>query len=238
MTTTVILDTVPSTTAVGTIVSKARLILIDPDGVRWSDSELVGWLSDAERATVMAIPSASSVVYTSPLIAGTRQTIPLKGYMLLSLKRNIAANELSAGRAIRVVSQELMDAFNPDWHTATADPVVQNYMFDPQDSKSFLVFPPNDGTGKVEMIYSVYPAPKSLLTELIEVADIYQTALLNYILSRAYQKDGDFTTGMALANNYLQLFTMALGATEQGSLGNNPNLGQGNFNPAAKGSAK
>ena len=228
----------PSLTTVGAIVAKARLILIDADGTRWTDTELISWVTDAERATVMAIPSAGAVVYVASLASGTRQSIPAAAYQLLSAKRNMASNGTTPGRAVRLANQELLDAFNPDWHSTTAEAVVQNYLFDPQDNKAFHVFPPNDGTGKLEIVYAVFPAVKTALTDVIDVADIYQPALINYVLYRAFQKDGDYTTGMSIAMNYLQLFITAIGATEQGSLSNNPNLGQGNFDPSAKGSAR
>lgn len=230
--------TTPSLTTVGAIVAKARLLLVDPDASRWPDTELISWVTDAERATVMAIPSAAATIYVLPLVSGSRQSMPGTAYQLLSAKRNMGANGTTPGRAVRIASQELMDAFSPDWHSTTPDPVVQNYMFDPEDNKSFHVFPPNDGTGKLEIVYALFPSAKANLTDIIDVADVYQPALLNYVLYRAFQKDGDYTTGMGIAMNYLQLFMTAVGATEQGSLGNNPNLALGNFDPATKGAAR
>lgn len=233
----VILDT-SSTTTIQSLIDKARLQLIDEDGTRWTDDELLSWLADGERAIVGMIPSASAVAVVKPLEIGTRQSLPEGGYQLLSVKRNMDDDEITPGRAVRIASREIMDAFNPAWHEDTTAATVQHYMFDPQDPRSFYVYPPNNGTGKLEIVYSVYPADKTSLDETIEVHDIYQTALLNYILYRAHQKDGDFAAGMAVAMNYLQLFMQSVGATEAGSLTNNPNLELGAFDPSTKGTSK
>ena len=221
------------------IIDRVRIQLIDNgDTYRWSDAELLKWLSDGQRTIVVAAPGNSSSTEIVPLVAGTKQNIPSDGNMLLYIVRNTNAAGTVAGRAIRIVSREILDAQNPDWHTATASATVQNYIFDPQEPTKYYVYPPNTGTGYVEMVYSHLPVDMTSLSDTLVVQDIYQTALFDYVMFRAHQKDSDFAAGQALASTYFQLFAAAIGQRDGGLLANNPNLQLGAPDPSTRGSAK
>jgi hypothetical protein len=127
------------------------------------------------------------------------------------------------GRAIRLVSKELMDGFNPDWHSDTAATVVKNYVYDPQDQTAFWVYPPSDGNGYLQVNYARMPVPCSSETDTIYVNDILQTAILDYVLYRACSKDAEYAPGLALAQGYWTAFNSALGAKAEAEKVNNPN---------------
>jgi hypothetical protein len=221
------------------IIDRARTQLIDTGAVkRWTDTELLQWLSDGQRSIVAIAPGASSTTGVQPLSAGTRQTIPADGYMLLNIIRNCDAVGTTPGRAVRVASRELIDDQDPDWHTSSTSATVRNYIFDPQEPKVFYVYPPNNGTGFVQMIYSVLPPEVAELTDEISVTELYQTPLVDYVLFRAYQKDSDFGTGSAQAQTYLQLFMSFMGQGEASQLAANPNLQLSPPDPTSKGTAK
>lgn len=221
------------TVIVSSIIDRVRAQLIDTGSVkRWTDDELINWVTDGERTIVAIAPSASSVNAATPLTAGTLQFIPSNGHMLLSVTRN------TGGRAVRVIGRELIDGFNPDWHTATASSTVQNYIFDPQQPRQFYVYPPNDGTGSLDIVYSVMPAERTALTDTLEVIDLYQTALVDYVMYRAHQKDSDFAAGASIAANYLQTFLAFMQQGEGSQMANNPNLALTPFSPDAKAAAK
>ena len=220
------------------IIDRVRKQLIDPDGTRWSDGELLKWLSDGQRTVVAMAASASSVTSIVPLDAGTKQSIPGDGHMLLTIVRNMGSDGTTPGRACRIVSREILDAQDPDWHDSTPSAVVQNYIFDPQQPLEFYVYPPNTGAGQVQMIYAVLPGEMTSLTDELVVQEIYQTALMDYVLFRAHQKDSDFAAGMTVAMNYLQLFMSYMGQGEKSQLENNPNLQLAAPNPATKGTAR
>lgn len=221
------------TVVVSSIIDRVRSQLIDTGTVkRWTDDELIKWVTDGERTVVAIAPGASSVNATVELIPGTLQFIPSNGHMLLSVTRN------TGGRAVRVIGRELIDGFNPDWHVATASSTVQNYIFDPQQPRQFYVYPPNDGTGSLDIVYSIMPAERTALTDTLEVIDLYQTALVDYVMYRAHQKDSDFAAGAGIAANYLQTFLAFMQQGEGSQLSNNPNLALTPFSPDAKGAAK
>ena len=82
-----------------TIIDRVRTQLIDEDAVRWTDAELLRWLSDGQRAVVAFSAGASSTTAVKAMVAGTRQSIPADGHMLLTIVRNLSADQVTAGRA-------------------------------------------------------------------------------------------------------------------------------------------
>lgn len=227
------------TIAASTIIDRARNQLIDTGTTkRWSDTELLNWLSDGQRALVALAPAASNTSVTVALVAGTKQTIPSDGHMLLSIMRNNVSGGGTPGKVVRLVSREIMDNYNADWHGGTQKAVVQNYIFDPQDPTHYYVYPPNTGAGYVDMVYSKVPAELTTLADTLSVQDVYQTALFDYVMFRAHQKDSDFAAGLTVAQSYLQSFLSSVGQGETGQLSNNPNLQLAQPDPSNRGSAK
>ena len=205
-----------------TIIDKASVQLIDLANVRWTRSELLAWLNDGMRQIVLIQPSASSTTVSKKLDAGTRQTLPTGGWLLLQMYRNMGTTGTTPGRAIRIVSRELLDNFNPNWHTAAAAAEVRNYIYDTQDQTAFYVYPPNTGTQYVELNYSAQPTNLTSESEVIPIFDIYQSALVDYILYRACSKDAEYAPGLQLAQGYLSTFVAAVGGKAQTEVSNDP----------------
>lgn len=221
------------------ILTKVRDLIVDTGTTqRWSDDELLLYLSDGQRTVVAMDPSSSSTTTVFTLATGTKQTLPATAHMLLSIVRNMAVDGVTPGKVVRVVSKELLDNFNLNWHNATAAAVVQNYVFDPQERTQFYVYPPNTGAGKVELRYAVMPAELTNPSDELGLPDIYQTPLTDYVMFRAHQKDSDFAAGQQVASAYLQLFMAFMGQENTGELANNPNLVMAPPSPASKGTAK
>lgn len=205
-----------------TIIDKASVQLIDLANIRWTRSELLAWLNDGMRQIVLIQPNASSTTVSKKLDAGTRQTLPTGGWLLLQMYRNMGTTGTTPGRAIRIVSRELLDNFNPNWHTATAAAEVRNYIYDTQDQTAFYVYPPNTGTQYVELNYSAQPTNLTSESEVIPIFDIYQSSLVDYILYRACSKDAEYAPGLQLAQGYLATFVAAVGGKAQTEVANDP----------------
>ena len=205
-----------------TIIDKASVQLIDLTNIRWTRTELLSWLNDGMRQIVLIQPSASSTTVSKKLDAGTRQSLPTGGWLLLQMYRNMGTSGTTPGRAIRIVSRELLDNFNPNWHTATAAAEVRNYIYDTQDQTAFYVYPPNTGTQYVELNYSAQPVDLTSETAVIPIFDIYQSALVDYILYRACSKDAEYAPGLQLSQGYLTTFAAAVGGKAQTEVSNDP----------------
>ena len=207
-----------------TIIDKAVVQLSDLSAVRWSRAELLDWINDAQRTIVLMAPNSTNYTTTVQMAAGTRQTIPSDGWVLLDVYRNMGTTGSIPGRAIRLVSKELLDGFNPDWHSDSPTTAVKNYLFDTQDQTAFWVYPPSDGTGRIQINYARLPVPCSTENDPIYVNDILQTAVLDYVLYRACSKDAEYAPGLELAAGYWASFTTALGLKGEAEKINNPNL--------------
>ncbi len=218
------------------IIDRAATILNDAGNVRWTQQELVRYLNDGQRDTVLLKPEACvknvSVVLTA---SSTRQTIPSDGIALMDVVRNMGAAGTTPGRAIKVVSRDSLD-INPDWHTVAADSVngVRHFTFDARDPKHFYVYPQAPATAwYVEEIYSANPVdlPYGLAdnanTGVISLDDIYANSLFEYVLFRAFSKNAEYAANITLAAAHYQAFSTSLGIKTQVDAARSPNAAIG-----------
>lgn len=205
-----------------TIIDKAAKQLLDLNSIKWTRAELLSWLNDGMRQIVLIQPTASSTTVSKRLSAGTRQTIPSDGWLLLQIYRNMGTTGDTPGRAIRIVSREVLDGFNPNWHAEIPKTEVKNYIYDVQDQLAFYVYPPNTGTQYIELNYSAQPANLTNETQPIPLFDVFQSALVDYILYRACGKNADYAPGVQLAQSYLATFTSAVQGKSQSESVNDP----------------
>lgn len=197
-------------TAASSIINRVRTQLIDTSAFappRFTDAELLQWLSDGQRTIVAAIPRSSQKLAVVPLVAGTRQSIPADGYMYLTAYRNMGASGATPGLVLVETQRTLMDTQYPTWHSQASVPAPSIVVFDPSDPKAFYVSPPSDGTGKVELSYSGNVVELVNTTDLLTVQDIWATPLFDYAMYRCCQKDSDYAPGQATGATYLASFT-------------------------------
>jgi len=64
-------------------------VLQDVEHVRWEVSELLMWINDAARETILRRPAARAVPLVAVLLPGTRQELPERGVELLDVVRNV-----------------------------------------------------------------------------------------------------------------------------------------------------
>jgi hypothetical protein len=212
------------TVLVNAILARASALLQDGSHIRWPLAELLDWLNDGQRDVVLHKPNAYVLNTALHLVAGTRQSLPLDGVQLLDIVRNVP------GLAVRLVLREILDAQLPNWHGENAASLVKHYCYADRDLKHFYVYPPNTGTGVVELIYSAAP-PDAAQGGVIAVDDIYQSVLLDYILYRAYSKDTEYTADPARAASHYTAFANALGGKLKMEIGASPNTtAEGNPN--------
>ena len=220
------------------IINKAAIQLTDIANIRWTRAELLSWLNDGMRQIVVIQPSASSTTVVVKLIAGTRQYIPADGWLLLTVYRNMGTTGATPGRAVRIVSREILDGFNPNWHADTPKAEVRNFLYTNQDQLAFYVYPPNTGTQYVELNYSSQPADLTSESQVIPIFDVFQSALVDYIMYRACSKDAEYAPGLALAQGYLATFTAAVQVKTESEVTNDPSQALNPRNPAARGTAQ
>ena len=205
------------------LVTKASTLLNDVSNTRWSQTQLLGWMSDAQRIVAIQIPGASNKSVSMQLVAGTRQQIPSDGWILSDVFRNMGMDGNTPGRAIRLISRNVMDSTNPTWHSDPTSTTVINYLYDPNDQTYFWVYPPSPGGNYVQVNY-VYITPEvTSLTTTLNVSDVLEPVILDYMMYRAMMVDAEYAPGTALAQQYLQSFMAGVAGYQKGTTDDNPN---------------
>lgn len=203
------------TTTVQSILKSAQTALSDLTGTTWPATELATYLSDGQRALVVVRPDAGAVTASFVPAAGARQTLPAAATSLIDIPRNTAGTK----KVIRKVNQTMLDLFNPDWQSMTGVTEIIHFSYDAREPNVFMVYPPAASSGaSVELIYSALPADVatpggaaySTATGNIGVADQWAEALLNYVLARAYMKDGE-TANAQLSQTYMGTYAALIG---------------------------
>lgn len=216
-----------ATITAGSIVDKAQVLIQDVTGTRWPETELLGWLNDGQREVVLFKPDASVKNEDFSLVEGTKQTIPAGGVQLLKVVRSRGREgALADGKVVRLIDVRVLDDQLPNWHAATPVVAPDHYCCDQRDPATFYVYPPADGTGVLEIVYSAAPDDVASLEGTISVPDIYANALLDYILYRAYSKDAEYAgNGNRAATHYSQ-FAATLQGKEMVEMANDPSVKQ------------
>lgn len=213
-----------STLLVNATLARAAVVLQDATHIRWPLLELLDWFNDGQREIVLKKPNASVKNGPFALASGTKQSLPADGVELIDVPRNLP------GVAIRLVAREILDAQLPNWHNLAPTATVQHYCYSELDLKHFYVYPPNNGAGNVELIYSASPLD-AVLGGVMSIDDIYQAALLDYVLYRAWNKDAEYAADPARAAAHYASFAGALGVKMQMEVATSPNaLANGNPN--------
>jgi hypothetical protein len=226
------------TITAASVISKAQIILQDTTGVRWpSDTELLGWLNDGQREVMVYKPNANAKNMAIKLATGTKQSLPDDGVQLIDVVRNMGTNGTTPGRSIRIVMREILDAQVPDWHFSAANAVAKHYTYSMLDPKTFYVYPPQPASnqGYVEMVYGATPTDATI-NGVINIDDIYQNALIDYILYRAYSKDTEYAADSNRADKHQTAYIASLTGKAKAEIGVNPNsTSPANPNVSARG---
>jgi hypothetical protein len=200
----------------GTIVAKKLIddvakTLQDMTNVRWPRLDLLGYLNDGQRETVLAKPDAYVVNAAFQMVAGAKQTIPPDGYLFMRVNCNLGLTNVP-GRAPRHLVMKILDEQIPSWRADAADGVALHYTFDEKDPKRFYVYPPQPVTPhKVEIVYSAAPPDVADENAAITLDDLWKTALVNYMLYRAASKDAEYTREDGLATKAYATFAALVG---------------------------
>lgn len=198
---------------VSDVIDRARIMLNDTDaaGYRWSDSELISYVNDAELTIAVVRQDSSPGTSVVTLVAGTRQTLPGEALRLFDVPRNIASDGVTPGRSIRITDRELLDMFEPNWHKATKRAEVRHFLYEETNPYEFFVYPPVNAGVKVEVRYSKRPTEHTAKNEDLVLNDGFFEAILNYVMYRSYLKDAEFSGNAQLATQYLATTGSLLG---------------------------
>jgi hypothetical protein len=202
------------------LIDRVRKTLVDPNGTGWSDDELYDYLSAAESAVCNVKPDAYTRQEAVTLIPGPVQVTPDDCISLLAIYYNAVSGEI-----INQVGLDLQNQANRSWPATTPAGEVQEYMTDVRNPRRYLVYPPNDGTGSVMMLYGAEPPAlvAGAPSQTINVPDIFQNALWAYVCALAYAKNTK-RQDVAKSNTMLGMFAQFMGLRSAGQVAVAPKL--------------
>lgn len=213
-------------TTVGAIIERAKRVLqeVTADGVRWTNSELIGWLNEAYIAVAVARPDSATVTDRVPLVEGARQRIPADGLRLVEV---LASGK---GGAVKPTTRRTLATLRPAWQ---AEPPAEPefYLFDDLQPTEFWLYPPAAAGDELLVSYARAPVqhdaanPTGAWSQPVSVSDRYATALLDFVLYRAFAKDAETAANLGRSQTHYQAFSLAVGQKGQGDAMISPNGG-------------
>jgi len=195
------------------VVDMARGKLNDASSVRWSDSDLLGYLNALIQEAVDLAPDAFVVNTDLTLVAGARQTLPGDGLALGAVNNNTAS-----GAGIVEADKTILDALAPSWRGVPATTDAQFWLRDKTDRKAFYVYPPQPGTpGQVNLSYVKHPADGTIngvdsetVTTNLPIDDTYFDGLVDGVIGAAYERQTEAGSS-DLSLKYRALYRAAFG---------------------------
>lgn len=204
-----------------TIINSVRSTLLDNfSGTKsYSDEELIGYVNDASSWILNGDPSANPVTRNIPLSAGIHQFAGDDVIRLLDIWNNDVADPstidgvlYSGGCPVRYVDTTTYRYSMQDWNAAPSAKIAVNVVFDDNDPKHFIVFPPNDGTGQLVASVSVIPNTILAIGDTLNMPATYKEAYVFYVLFKALSRDGEDQSNSSAAGAFFGLAEKAIQA--------------------------
>jgi len=136
---------------------------------------------------------------------------------LVNIIRNMGTDSSTPGPAATEADLDAINKLVPEWSTETAAEEIDNFMRIPGMDASFMVSPPSDGTGYVQMVYSATPPTTTYDTDgdweddKIPISDEFIPALPDAMLYNAYDDDTDIPGTLPRSQMYYQRAIQILG---------------------------
>lgn len=190
--------------------------------VRWTDAELLLWITDAQREIVKTKPEAYPVTELFDVVNDSaRQRVdPTLAYRLIRVEANAysvgESGDTLYGNVIRIVERDVFDSFNPGWtRFVPLEPdetqYFKSYMMDANDPLAFWLWPLSTSLArKVWVTYAGIPATLTDVTDGLSLSDMYIAPIVDYAVYRALCKEAR-EANREVADRFLRTFYAALG---------------------------
>lgn len=202
------------------IVTAVRTVLLDNfayGDASFSDPEIIGFLNRAMDFCSDMSSTCNPVTKTVPLVAGVSQRIPDNGGRINGFLHNDLSASFRAG-VMRYKAKHSPSEIDytslvrqiPGYASERAAAGVAHVCYDPSQPKSFLVYPPNDGTGKLVVRYTEYATHVAAVTDELPLGPEFHEALINFCLYLCLTRDGEDTANSARADVFFKTAAMSL----------------------------
>lgn len=166
------------------VLLNVKTLLNDAGLIHWTQNELLQWGSEGQIELVTLKPDAATKTVDLQLVSGARQINPADCISILDMRQN------DNGNAITPTDRATLDRFIPGWMKSPTASTVKHWMPDPHPD-TFYVYPAQNNTPAKVVITHSFTPPALVAGGNLGVRDIYQAAIENYILFRAFSKDAE-----------------------------------------------
>ncbi|WP_283130772.1 DUF6682 family protein [Enterovibrio norvegicus] len=173
--------------------------LVDPRYTHWSRESLLSYINQALGIMAINLPHEFRVEQTVDTEMGT-VFLPGDALSLLSV--------ISAGnRSVNFIDITKLNQLDPDWRTRQGAP--SSWTQAHRDVRAYSLYPTPKETVAVTHAYSAFKDLSEVDAFPIHAA--YVAAVTDYVLYRAYGKDGQNASEQNKALTHLQAFNAAIG---------------------------
>lgn len=195
------------------VCTRAKYLVTDPDGVRWTADECVLWLNDGLKELVRLRPDSCIARRDLQLVPGVEQVLPENCVKLLDVLGSMNARGMN-GPVPSPVSRSALDMIVPMWMQTRGTGFVIDYCYTASDPRRLFVYPRQpDPPGMMTVLYYAVP-PTVLLGDPLPVRDDFIAPLANYLLFRMYSKDAEFAANLQVAQVYYTAFEHTAAAVD------------------------
>lgn len=204
------------------VIDRARVELNDRStDARYSDADLLSYLTTAQRSLVRLKPEAYTVAEQFEITTPTpRQRVGCGYFAVLRVEANVdtaVAAPYPLGAAIRTVERDVLDSFYAAWAKTPAAPSANATRYklaavDASDPLAFWLFPAPVVGHRVQIVVSKIPPDLTATTDDLSVSDIYIPALTQFVCHCALRSE-ELGESQENSRKYLDAFQAMLGRT-------------------------
>ena len=125
------------------VITPVRRELQDEDADRWSDTELLSYLYDAEVEVIKHVPGAHSVRKILQLTPGEtlHDVLEESAIQFLRLERNMGTAGTTPGLPITAVDRDDLNKLERSWGTMSGGTVIDHFASDMFEPRRFHTYP-------------------------------------------------------------------------------------------------
>ncbi|MEQ9721287.1 DUF6682 family protein [Yersinia alsatica] len=197
--------------SIAEVIGRVNTQLKDTAWLRWPLAELNDYYNDALRAVILARPDAGATTEIISTKSGTQQQLPDGAVRLIEIIR------VENGRALRSIPREVLDNQYPDWHQISGS--VECYCYNELTPKVYYLFPGPIAPLNIEMVTARIPQAVTINTlssavTPVPMDELYVNPLVDWMLFRAFSKDGEAGANLTLATQHYHAFNEQLGVKQ------------------------
>lgn len=201
-------------TPVKHLIDEAARLVVDKNMIRWDKAFWVDAFNSAVRAILAIRSDALTANEDFVCVEGSTQTIPVDARFVVDVLRNKGGAAISGN-----VDLKMLDDYRPEWRSEPLASAAKAWLYDDRNPTTFYMYPPVVSGTTIECVFAKVPTP---ITESdydsetkCELNPMYDNAIIEWLVYRAFSEDAEFTANAARATTALNAFRTMLGDKSQ-----------------------